>query len=427
MFVESFENFIDVITNAFTVKNLKKIVSFLSELPKLSFALIKGLFNKVSNIEIDPGALGYYLGFSIGFIASEVVTFFLTGGSGNIAKGIKTVFQSYKSLANTTGKAIRKTVTFTFDTFIKVVKKLLDFSKNIPKNIDALRRLILEFIRKLNKGVLIFSDEVLTLYNKLGVIIKKVPQQPVLASGIPVPIGDNIYALIREGKEVFRGSKKEVEKLAEKLKKLSKESSKKYFDEFLDAKNYENQLLKVANGEYIKKLLTSNIDIFDKFGKRIFRVSKKDFDTFIKFTKKTTKERKKIIEQVNKELRLRKAKYNPQTAKQKGYNVPLSKNGTSPDFEGTPYLYNDKSVVKIQIKGSRDLDFKESFEKIGITDRKKQKVILKNYTWHHLDDLDETLGCTMQLVLRKTHKATYKHFGSAGQSVFSIPLTKYLT
>lgn len=231
MFVESFENFIDVITNAFTVENLKKIVSFLAELPKLSFALIKGLFNKVSNIEIDPGALGYYLGFSIGFIASEVATFFLTGGSGNIAKGIKTVFQSYKSLANTTGKAIRKTVTFTFDTFIKVVKKLLDFSKNIPKYVDELRGLILKLIKNLTKATRAFSDDVYKLYEKLGVTIKKIPQQPLLTSGIPVPVGDNVYAVTKKGKEVFRGSKKEVEELAKKLKKLNNEEAKNYLDD----------------------------------------------------------------------------------------------------------------------------------------------------------------------------------------------------
>lgn len=45
-----------------------------------------------------------------------------------------------------------------------------------------------------------------------------------------------------------------------------------------------------------------------------------------------------------------------------------------------------------------------------------RKEIRKNYTWHHCDDFDPTTGeCTMQLVLRKAHQATYPHKGSVAQ------------
>ena len=37
------------------------------------------------------------------------------------------------------------------------------------------------------------------------------------------------------------------------------------------------------------------------------------------------------------------------------------------------------------------------------------------YTWHHLDDLDENLESTFQLVTRKSHKATIRHVGSVDQ------------
>ncbi len=99
----------------------------------------------------------------------------------------------------------------------------------------------------------------------------------------------------------------------------------------------------------------------------------------------------------------------------------------APDFEGTPYLYNDKSIVKIQVKGSKDMDFKEAFKKMGITDNKLINSILEDYTWHHLDDLDENLGCTMQLVLREAHEATYTHFGSASQFQNLLKILEYLT
>ncbi|WP_299519825.1 HNH endonuclease [Winogradskyella sp.] len=205
------------------------------------------------------------------------------------------------------------------------------------------------------------------------------------------------------------------------------EALARYLDELIKSLAYENNFIQIAKGNYTKKVLKTNIDFLDDAGETIFRTSKKDYESFIKFTKKKKQERRVIIDRVNKNLKSRKDKYNPKNAKEKGYDVPISKNGTSPDFEGTKYLYNDKSVVKIQIKGSRDLDFKEAFKQIGVTNKKTRDSILEDYTWHHLDDLDENLGCTMQLVLREAHEATYTHFGSAGQSVFTIPLTKYLS
>lgn len=78
-------------------------------------------------------------------------------------------------------------------------------------------------------------------------------------------------------------------------------------------------------------------------------------------------------------------------------------------------IYNENSIVKIRMTGERALDFKKSFEKMGITDRKLIKVIDEEYVWHHLDDLNEHLECTMQLVHWEAHNATIKHIGSCGQ------------
>ncbi|REH56256.1 HNH/ENDO VII superfamily nuclease [Tenacibaculum gallaicum] len=430
LFAESFENLMDSFVALFTLENLKAIFGFIASMPAYAVKIVFRFLTSDIKVKIDPGALGYYIGFFVGFVASEVVTFFLTGGTGTIAKALKETLRSYKALAEIpkkAAKALGNTVQFGIDTFVKVGTIIADFIKNIPKHLKTLRKWLDEFFEGLSKATRTFRDDIYTLFEKLDVAIKKVPQQPVLASGVPVPVGENLYALVKDGKELFRGTKKEVEELAEKLKKLNEADAKKYLDELEEIGAYEKQISIIAKGNYVKVFLKTNIDVFDEFGNIIFRVAKEDFESFIKFTKKTKEERKKIIEKVNKRLRASSSKYNPENAKKKGYDIPMSKNGTSPDFKGTSHLYNDKSIVRIQIKGSRDLDFKESFKKMGITDRKKQKAILKNYTWHHLDDLDENLGCTMQLVSRKAHKATYKHFGSAGQSVFSILLTKYLT
>lgn len=47
-----------------------------------------------------------------------------------------------------------------------------------------------------------------------------------------------------------------------------------------------------------------------------------------------------------------------------------------------------------------------------------RKEIRKNYTWHYFDDFDPKTGkCTMQLVLRKAHEATYPHKGSVARKI----------
>ncbi|WGH74655.1 hypothetical protein P8625_11220 [Tenacibaculum tangerinum] len=134
-------------------------------------------------------------------------------------------------MADNVGKLIEKTFKFGIDTFVKLAEVIADFIKNIPKHLNDLKKWIGEFFEGLSKAVRTFSEEAYTIFEKLGVTLKKVPQPPVLASGIPVPIGDNVYALVKDGKELFRGTKKEVEELAEKLKNLSDTDARKYLDE----------------------------------------------------------------------------------------------------------------------------------------------------------------------------------------------------
>ncbi|CAL2080313.1 hypothetical protein [Tenacibaculum sp. 190524A02b] len=305
LFVESIENTIDSVYNAFTKENFKKLLDFLSNLPKQAGMLLTSITNKIGNTVTDPGAIGYYLGFLVGFIASEVVTFFATGGTGNIAKALKAVLQSYKSLVKTTAKTVQKTITFSMNTFVSLVKKILEFSKNVPKHLDTLKAWIDEFIESLAKATRVFSDDIYTIFEKLGVTIKKVPQQPVLGSGIPVPVGDNLYALIREGKEVFRGSKKEVEELAEKLKKLSDEEGKKYLDELvitqkgskliLDYLFLRKKYLKLSKKEMYA--LWDDLDVIKREllgDKELYNLYFKYFDKYLRKSKKGNKLKSKL-------------------------------------------------------------------------------------------------------------------------------------
>ncbi|NVK08263.1 MAG: hypothetical protein HWD89_04375 [Tenacibaculum sp.] len=234
LFAESFENLIDGFVALFTLENLKAVFGFIASMPAYAVKIVFRFLTSDIKVKIDPGALGYYIGFFVGFVASEVATFFLTGGTGTIAKALKETLRSYKALAEIpkkAAKALGNTVEFGIDIFVKLVDVIADFIKNIPKHLKTLRKWLDEFFEGLSKVTRTFKDDIYTLFEKLDVVIKKVPQQPVLASGVPVPVGDNLYALVKDGKEFFRGAKKEIDELAEKLKKLGEADAKKYLDE----------------------------------------------------------------------------------------------------------------------------------------------------------------------------------------------------
>ncbi|WP_281979503.1 YwqJ-related putative deaminase [Tenacibaculum mesophilum] len=234
LFAESFENLMDSFVALFTLENLKAIFGFIASMPAYAVKIVFRFLTSDIKVKIDPGALGYYIGFFVGFVASEVVTFFLTGGTGTIAKALKETLRSYKALAEIpkkAAKALGNTVEFGIDTFVKLGTIIADFIKDIPKHLKTLRKWLDEFFEGLSKVARAFKDDIYTLFEKLDVAIKKVRQQPVLASGVPVPVGENLYALVKDGKELFRGTKKEIDELAEKLKKLSEAEAKKYLGE----------------------------------------------------------------------------------------------------------------------------------------------------------------------------------------------------
>lgn len=128
------------------------------------------------------------------------------------------------------------------------------------------------------------------------------------------------------------------------------------------------------------------------------------------------------INKINETLKSSTAAFNPDKPALKKLGVTLykSKNGLSVDFAKTPqYLYegkvSNKSIVKIKLKGSRDLDFDAAWKKAGFTDE-QIKAIDKRYMWHHLDDFDPNTGeATLQLVEAFIHGKSRPHIGSVRQ------------
>ncbi|MCY6354524.1 HNH endonuclease signature motif containing protein, partial [Clostridium sp. ZS2-4] len=106
-------------------------------------------------------------------------------------------------------------------------------------------------------------------------------------------------------------------------------------------------------------------------------------------------------------------------AASKGFSgIKTTKNGGL-DFSESQYIMKngngDPIIATIDMSGSRSKDFTRAFDEVDIPANQRNKI-LEDYTWHHIDDYDEATGkCTMQLVKKDAHVATYPHKGSCAQ------------
>ncbi|MDR6968494.1 hypothetical protein J2X31_002517 [Flavobacterium arsenatis] len=237
MFLEALENMVDTVTNLFSKENLKAFVVFFMELQKILFVLpfVFALFvwNTGQSIHVD--ALGYYTGFIIGMLVDIIISIVFTGGAKTVAdvmrllqEQLKTVFKLIQKAVAKTGEAILRSI----DEIIAIFAKIRNGAKNIKPFLDEILEWLRVFFGALPKQLYEF-------FTKFGISIKKVPQG-VLYSGIPVKVGDDVYALIKDGKEIFRGTRKEIDDLAKKLDELSEEAGKKYLDDLLEQKKLDD-------------------------------------------------------------------------------------------------------------------------------------------------------------------------------------------
>jgi hypothetical protein len=382
MFFEGIENFLDTLKNLFTKENLKALLQFIVQLPKLFLQLsIEGtnyLLNTDLKVPID--AFGYYIGYFIGMLVDIIISAIFTGGAKTIADVLKIISKQFTEIykfAKSTLKYTAKVATNSIEYIIDLLAKIKNGAKNIKPFLDE----ILESLRTLLGAI---PKQLTEYFTKFGITIQKVPQQ-VLYSGIPTKVGDDIYALIKNGKEIFRGTKKEIENIGDYLKILEKADAEKY-------------LLELANIKFID-------DAIKKLKIEI---------TIPKNTLNATQSIKKL-ENIFQSLKnkIPPKHYNPkkEALKKLGIKLKATKNGLCADFEGTKYLYpakgKEKNIIKIKLTGNDYYDFKLANDLAGLS----KKPL--GYTWHHLDDYDPiTNTCTMQLVKIKYHRKTNPHFGS---------------
>ena len=437
LFVESFENLIDSFTALFSKENFLRLMEFITSLPVLA---AQGLYNFITGektITLDYSALGYYFGFFIGFVASEVLTFFATGGTGTIAKALKATLQGYKTLAmlpvkvaKNTAKLAGKVVVFSLDTFLKLTKTLANFIKNIPKHLDTLKGWIDEFVKGLAKTANLWLREfkaTLDLLKDLGVLIIKLdPNVAIATVGI-----DGTYQIKRYGEVLMEASKEILEGHLRKIDDIRKSSGgnakkkiKHYLYELSDDLNVKHENFLKSNNLRIErpKGARSNLQIIDESEDIYFYGKSDEIDEYIRLLGRTEVEKLADYNKVIDYFRKSSAKYTKEKIWKDGSILKFSKHNKPPmsvDFSSTPqHIYGGKAdkpgIVKIKLTGNDEKDFLMSFKKAGISDSLAIELN-KTYTWHHVDDFDPLTGeCTMQLVNRKVHEGSCPHIGGGG-------------
>ncbi|MCG7500824.1 hypothetical protein MHM83_02970 [Tenacibaculum sp. Mcav3-52] len=296
LLAEGFENLIDLVLNTFTLTNLKAWMQFLIEMPITTAKLLIGLFVKASNtkITIDPGALGYYIGFLVGFIASEVVQFIATGGTANIAKATKAVLKSYQELANVVAKKVVKTAEITVDVVLAAIRKLKEFAKNFAKHLDNLKKWIGEFIEKLvSTANQLFKgfEAVLELLYDLGIVIFE-KLDPNTGEVLVSPDGV-IYTVKQGDKTILEGTEDAIRKFAKKIDEIrsSGGNSKKKVQSYLD--DTWKYFDKVGASQFLYKKTKEMINLY-KTGRKV------DFEKNVKYLSKSEVDELEIFVQYDK-------------------------------------------------------------------------------------------------------------------------------
>lgn len=251
MLVEGFENLIDLVLNTFTLKNLKAWVQFLIYLPVATAQVLVGLYTKTSNtsVAIDPGALGYYTGFLVGFIGSEVVQFIATGGTANIAKATRAVLKSYKELAKVVVEKTVQTTELTVEVVLAMYRKLDEFVKNIPKHLDDLKTWVKEFVEKLasiSSQLFKGFEAVLDLLFDLGVVIAE-KLDPTMGKAIVQGVDGTVYVVKQGDRTILEGTEDAIRKFAQRIDEIrsSGGNARKKVQSYLDEISKVKERLKV--------------------------------------------------------------------------------------------------------------------------------------------------------------------------------------
>ena len=244
LFFEILENIAEAFLGLFTKENFIAILQFfkdafifLFELP----ALIKNWLKETDGPTITIDKVGYYLGFIIGIVAEMAAEVLATGGAATIAEAFSKVGQDIVQLfkgAKQLGKTAIRTLKVSIEKISALFRYISEKIKNLKPFFEDFWSWIKGLFEKGKDFLSVFSKSTRETYERLGIEIKKARKSPVIGSAggaIKTLLEEGKYALMKDGKEIFRGTQKEVEELAEKLKGMSDEAAEKYLDDLAES------------------------------------------------------------------------------------------------------------------------------------------------------------------------------------------------
>jgi hypothetical protein len=196
---------------------------------------IKAIFSEVGgSFSIETlYSIAYFAGNVVGFVIEFIIELLVTGGTAAVTK-------FFTGLASF-GKNIISKLSLLFE-------KILNISlKQIGKDIISQLSLLAKFFSLSKEKLVQFFAELFTelriifgiglkpateaLFEKLGLAWRSI-RIPTLNSG--VRLGDQLWGVYHKGVVVVKGTKKEIEEFAVKLKGMADDVAKKYLDDLVE-------------------------------------------------------------------------------------------------------------------------------------------------------------------------------------------------
>ncbi|WP_298417867.1 hypothetical protein [uncultured Kordia sp.] len=165
MFFELYENFLEVVYNLFSLRN---ITAFIAWNNKQTLTVIANILypEKVKNktksylASISVEQYGYAIGYLTGFIISEVLFTLVTGGVSTIQAATRATFKGYYDLLRgiikapvTVTKGVIKVGKFSINLITRLFKNLKKVAKQLPELLKKLDNWIDDLLKAANKYI----------------------------------------------------------------------------------------------------------------------------------------------------------------------------------------------------------------------------------------------------------------------------------
>lgn len=257
LFFEIIENMLETLENLFSKENLKALIEFFTKSASFLLTLPTKIFTWLAEDAEMPNldTIAYYYGYIIGFIIQLILEILFTGGTKTVVDAFEKLAESLINIFKTMKRVVFNVsdrVVASFENLLAIFAYIREKSKNLGVFLENIFKWLNSIFR---------NDELRVFFQKFDVELKKVATSSPLFSGVPVKLEDGVYALLKDGIEIFRGSKKEINALAKKLENLSDNLAEEYLEILRKEKRLMSEKQIVFDGQTFNWANPSNTKI----------------------------------------------------------------------------------------------------------------------------------------------------------------------